>query len=85
MQYFDDEKGDSISVDFSYQNKRYVYKAFKRVFDFFASLIGLILLSPLFLIVAIESSWRILKDQYFILKFDLASIRKHLRCINFDR
>ncbi|MFH5810791.1 sugar transferase [Companilactobacillus sp. FL22-1] len=53
MQYFDYEKGDSISVDFSYQNKRYVYKEFKRVFDFFASLIGLILLSPLFLIVAI--------------------------------
>ena len=35
-------------------NKRYVYHFFKRVFDFFASLVGLILLSPLFLYIAIR-------------------------------
>ena len=33
-------------------NKRYIYHFFKRVFDFFASLVGLILLSPLLLYIA---------------------------------
>ena len=30
-------------------NKRYIYHFFKRAFDFLASLVGLIVLSPLFL------------------------------------
>lgn len=47
MEYWEDR------VDTKYQQRRYVYRSIKRIFDFVASLIGLILLSPLFLIVAI--------------------------------
>ncbi|KRK79023.1 sugar transferase [Companilactobacillus nodensis] len=47
MEYWDGR------VDTKYQQRRYVYRSVKRIFDFVASLIGLVLLSPLFLIVAI--------------------------------
>jgi len=42
-----------ITIDVDHQHKRYGYRAIKRAFDFFASLAGLIILSPLFLIIAI--------------------------------
>ncbi|MGY5263759.1 sugar transferase, partial [Lactiplantibacillus plantarum] len=35
------------------QHRRYGYRFIKRVFDFVASLLGLIILSPLFLLIAI--------------------------------
>lgn len=37
-----------VAVDTEYQQHRYGYRVVKRVFDFIASLIGLILLSPVF-------------------------------------
>lgn len=52
MEYFDD-KGNTAAIDLEYQNKRYVYRMTKRAFDFVASFLGLIILSPLFLIVAL--------------------------------
>ena len=52
MEYFNDND-ENVSINFEKQNKRYVYKGIKRIFDFIASLVGLVLLSPLFLIVAI--------------------------------
>jgi len=52
MEYFDG-KNDNAAINVDYQNKRYIYRTFKRIFDFMASLFGLIILSPLFLIVAI--------------------------------
>lgn len=52
MEYFDGKNDDTI-INLDYQNKRYVYRLSKRIFDFVASLFGLIVLSPLFLIVAI--------------------------------
>lgn len=52
MEYFDD-KSDKATVNLKYQNRRYIYRMSKRIFDFVASLFGLIILSPLFLIVAI--------------------------------
>lgn len=52
MEYFDD-KSNNNSVNFDYQNRRYIYRSSKRIFDFLASLFGLIILSPLFLVVAI--------------------------------
>lgn len=52
MEYFNDND-ENVSINFKKQNKRYVYKGIKRIFDFVASLVGLVLLSPLFLIVAI--------------------------------
>lgn len=52
MEYFNDE-GKTVAINFEYQERRYLYKGIKRIFDFVASFIGLVLLSPLFLIVAI--------------------------------
>ncbi|WP_165273513.1 sugar transferase [Lactiplantibacillus plantarum] len=42
-----------ITIDAGRQHHRYGYRFIKRVFDFVASLLGLIILSPLFLIIAI--------------------------------
>lgn len=53
MEYFDGSNNNNLSIDPAYQNRRYVYKSIKRIFDFVASFLGLILLSPLFLTVAI--------------------------------
>lgn len=52
MKYFDG-KSDNVTINLDYQDKRYIYRGSKRIFDFVASLFGLIILSPLFLIVAI--------------------------------
>lgn len=52
MEYFDGKSNDN-AINIDYQDKRYIYRVFKRVFDFLASLFGLIILSPLFLIIAI--------------------------------
>lgn len=43
-----------ITIDAGRQHRRYGYRFIKRVFDFVASLLGLIILSPLFLIIAIK-------------------------------
>ena len=42
-----------ITIDAGRQHRRYGYRFVKRVFDFVASLLGLIILSPLFLLIAI--------------------------------
>lgn len=52
MEYSEGKAG-SIAIDIEYQRRRYIYRITKRVFDFVASLMGLILLSPVFLIVAV--------------------------------
>lgn len=52
MEYFDGNKNGSAAININYQDRRYIYKFFKRIFDFIASLLGLIILSPLFLVVA---------------------------------
>jgi len=52
LKYFDG-KSDNVAINIDYQNKRYIYRLSKRIFDFVASLLGLIILSPLFLIIAI--------------------------------
>ncbi|ARO06241.1 sugar transferase [Lactiplantibacillus plantarum] len=41
------------TIDAGRQHRRYGYRFIKRVFDFVASLLGLIILSPLFLLIAI--------------------------------
>ena len=42
-----------ITIDAGRQHRRYGYRFITRVFDFVASLLGLIILSPLFLLIAI--------------------------------
>lgn len=50
---YGEEHTKNIVIDLNYERHRYVYRSVKRIFDFVASLLGLILLSPVFLIVAI--------------------------------
>lgn len=52
MEYFDG-KDSNKTINLDNHNKRYIYRISKRIFDFIASLLGLIILSPLFLVVAI--------------------------------
>lgn len=52
MEYFDG-KSNNTAINIDYQDRRYIYRMCKCVFDFVASLFGLIILSPLFLIVTI--------------------------------
>lgn len=52
MEYFDGKR-DNTTINLEYQDKRYIYRGSKRIFDFVASLFGLTILSPLFLIAAI--------------------------------
>ncbi|WP_334329717.1 sugar transferase [Companilactobacillus sp. HBUAS59699] len=47
MEYF------KKAVDVAYQQHRYVYRTFKRCFDLIACLLGLIILSPVFLVIAL--------------------------------
>ena len=47
------EEKNKIIIDKKAVSRRHVYHAIKRVFDFIASLVGLIILSPVFLVVAI--------------------------------
>jgi lipopolysaccharide/colanic/teichoic acid biosynthesis glycosyltransferase len=42
-----------VLIDEQAQNQRYVYRFFKRMLDIVASVIGLIVLSPVFLIVSL--------------------------------
>jgi len=52
MEYFDGKNSSDV-INVGYQDGRYIYKFFKRIFDFVASFLGLVILSPLFLVVAI--------------------------------
>lgn len=54
-----------ITIDAGRQHRRYGYRFIKRVFDFVASLLGLIILSPLFLIIAIAIKVEDLKGAVF--------------------
>lgn len=46
-------RDDEVAISKEYQKKRYVYRFLKRSFDIVASFFGLLLLSPVFLIVAL--------------------------------
>ncbi|KID41410.1 multidrug MFS transporter [Levilactobacillus brevis] len=50
---YGEDHAESIAIDLDHERHRYMYRVVKRVFDFVASLLGLMLLSPVFLIVAI--------------------------------
>jgi lipopolysaccharide/colanic/teichoic acid biosynthesis glycosyltransferase len=46
-------ENNKIIIDENYQNRRWVYRFLKRTMDVVASIIGLIILSPVFLIVSL--------------------------------
>lgn len=50
---YSNHKNELVAINVDYQNHRHMYRFFKRVFDIVASFIGLILLSPLFVIIAL--------------------------------
>lgn len=50
---YSEGKPERIAIDTVYQSHRYGYRISKRMFDIVASAFGLIILSPIFLIVAI--------------------------------
>ena len=50
---YGEEHTRNIAIDLNYERHRYVYRSVKRIFDFVASFFGLVLLLPVFLIVAI--------------------------------
>ena len=45
---------NDIYIDKKYQNHRYYYHFFKRLFDFIIAVVGLVILSPIFLLIAIS-------------------------------
>lgn len=54
MEYFEGKHdSETTTINVNYQYSRYIYRTFKRIFDFVASLLGLVILSPIFLIVAV--------------------------------
>ncbi len=63
-------------------DSKYLYLFVKRIFDIFGSLIGLVVLSPLFLIVAYKIKKKTHPVQYSFLKNGL---EKPLKCTNFAR
>lgn len=82
---YSESKAGAIAIDTEYQRRRYTYRITKRVFDFVASLIGLILLSPVFLIVAIAIKIEDHVDQCSIHKRGWEGIKSHLKCLSFGQ
>lgn len=82
MKYFDD-KSDKATVNLEYQNRRYIYRMSKRIFDFVASLLGLIILSPLFLIVAVMIKIEDPKAPVFYSQIRLGKNKKSFKMFKF--
>lgn len=82
MEYFDD-KSSSVTVNLDYQSKRYVYRFIKRSFDFIASLLGLVILSPLFLIVAIAIKIEDPKGPVFYSQIRLGKMQEPFKMFKF--
>lgn len=62
-----------IKLDKNKIAKRYIYRSVKRLFDFIASLIGVILLSPLFLYIA----YRIKKEDHGPVMYTQDRVGRH--------
>lgn len=82
MEYFGG-KNDGVTIDLEYQSKRYIYRFLKRIFDFIASLIGLIILSPLFLVVAVVIKIEDPKGPVFYSQIRLGKKQKPFKMFKF--
>lgn len=80
---YSERKIKMIAIDAERQQKRYAYRACKRSFDFFASLIGLILLVPVFVIVAIAIKMEDPKGPVFYSQVRLGKHQKNFRMFKF--
>ena len=77
---------DAIAIDFSdvLVKESILYSITKRLIDIVGSLCGIILLSPLFLIVAILIKLEDPKGKVFLLKKEMEDIQKLLKCTNLE-
>jgi len=82
LEYFNNE-GKGSSINLKYQDRRIIYKGFKRIFDFIASLIGLVILSPLFLIVAMAIKFEDPKGPVFYSQIRLGKRQEPFKMYKF--
>jgi len=82
LEYFNNE-GKGSSINLKYQDRRIIYKGFKRIFDFIASLIGLVILSPLFLIVAMAIKFEDPKSPVFYSQIRLGKRQEPFKMYKF--
>ena len=77
---------DAIAIDYSdiLGKKSIFYSVTKRLIDIVGSLCGIILLSPLFLIVAILIKLEDPKGKVFLLKKEMEDIQKLLKCTSLE-
>ena len=78
------EEKNKIIIDKKAVSRRHVYHAIKRVFDFIASLVGLIILSPVFLVVAIAIKVND-RGRYFSFRRESAKTAAPSGCISSGR
>lgn len=80
---YSNEKLKSLAVDVQYEQHRYIYRSVKRVFDFVVSLIGLVVLSPVFLIVATAIKLEDPKGPVFYAQIRLGKQQKKFKMYKF--
>ena len=76
------EMNEKILLDRQKIESRSFYHATKRLFDFVMSICGLIILSPLMLIIALIIKMK-MAALLSINKFELEKMVNNLKCINF--
>ena len=80
---YSDRKIKSRMIDVEHEQHRYIYRTAKRVFDFVASLIGLVILSPVFLMVAIAIKLEDPKGPVFYSQVRLGKQQRAFRMYKF--
>ncbi len=68
-----------MTIDTDRVRGKWIYHSCKRAFDFCVSALALIILSPLFLIIAVA----IKLGAYFIHKSELGKMGENFECLNF--
>lgn len=80
---YSDRKIKSRMIDVEHEQHRYIYRTAKRVFDFVASVIGLVILSPVFLMVAIAIKLEDPKGPVFYSQVRLGKQQRAFRMYKF--
>lgn len=80
---YSNEKLKPLVVDVVHEQHRYIYRTAKRIFDFVASLVGLIILSPIFLMVAVAIKLEDPKGPVFYSQIRLGRRQRAFRMYKF--
>lgn len=79
---------DNVSNEINLSKKeidsKYAYFFMKRLIDILGSFVGLIVLSPLFLVVSYKIKKEDPEGPVFFSKTELEKMEKFLKCISFD-